>query len=93
MTNARQEANRQIAEARESAQRAETVGAILAAPDLVRINLTGGARRTIVRATVVEPDARPGAQRIAPPAGPSTDDISAVAVDEWGAGQRGLFVP
>jgi hypothetical protein len=43
MTNARQEANRQIAEARDSAQRAETVSVILAAPDLVRMNLTGGA--------------------------------------------------
>jgi hypothetical protein len=43
MANAREEATRQIAEARESAQRAETVSAILAAPDLVRMNLTGGA--------------------------------------------------
>jgi hypothetical protein len=37
---ARDEANRQIAEARQLAQRAETVGIILAAPDLVRFNLT-----------------------------------------------------
>jgi hypothetical protein len=37
---ARADANRQIAEARELAQRAETVGAILTAPDLVRFNLT-----------------------------------------------------
>ena len=37
---ARQGADRQIAEARELAQRAETVGVILAAPDLVRFYLT-----------------------------------------------------
>jgi hypothetical protein len=37
---ARQDADRQIAEARQLAQRAETVGAILTAPDLVRLNLT-----------------------------------------------------
>jgi hypothetical protein len=40
---AREEANRQIAGARESAHRAETVGAILTAPDLIRFSLTGGA--------------------------------------------------
>ena len=39
---ARREADREIAEARQSAQRAETVGAILTAPDLVRFNLSGG---------------------------------------------------
>src|SRR5262249_46868741 len=39
----RDEANRQIAAARESAQRAETVGAILTAPDLIRFTLTSGA--------------------------------------------------
>jgi hypothetical protein len=38
--SAREDANRQIAEARQLAQRAETVGVILAAPDLVRFNLT-----------------------------------------------------
>lgn len=38
--SAREDSNRQIAEARELAQRAETVGVILAAPDLVRFNLT-----------------------------------------------------
>ena len=38
--SAREDANRQIAEARQMAQRAETVGVILAAPDLVRFNLT-----------------------------------------------------
>jgi len=38
--SAREDANRQIAEARELAQRAETVGVILAAPDLIRFNLT-----------------------------------------------------
>jgi hypothetical protein len=38
--SARDEASRQIAEARQLAQRAETVGIILAAPDLVRFNLT-----------------------------------------------------
>jgi len=37
---ARQGADRQIAEARDLAQRAETVGVILAAPDLVRFYLT-----------------------------------------------------
>ncbi len=37
---ARQDADRQIAEARQLAQRAETVGAILTAPDLIRFNLT-----------------------------------------------------
>jgi hypothetical protein len=37
---ARQDADRQIAEARHLAQRAETVGAILTAPDLIRFNLT-----------------------------------------------------
>jgi Anti-sigma-K factor rskA len=37
---ARQDADRQIAEARQVAQRAETVGAILTAPDLRRFNLT-----------------------------------------------------
>jgi hypothetical protein len=36
---AREEANRQISQARDSALRAETVGAILTAPDLVRFNL------------------------------------------------------
>ena len=38
--SAREDANRQIAEARDLAQRAETVGVILAAPDLIRFNLT-----------------------------------------------------
>jgi hypothetical protein len=38
--SAREDANRQIAEARQMAQRAETVGVILAAPDLIRFNLT-----------------------------------------------------
>lgn len=37
---ARRDADRQISEARQLAQRAETVGAILTAPDLVRFNLT-----------------------------------------------------
>jgi hypothetical protein len=37
---ARDDANRQIAEARQLAQRAETVSAILTAPDLIRFNLT-----------------------------------------------------
>src|SRR5262249_49170339 len=40
---ARDEANRQIAAARDTAQRAETVGAILTAPDLIRFSLTSGA--------------------------------------------------
>jgi len=40
---ARQDAHRQITEARQLAQRAETVGAILTAPDLVRINLASTA--------------------------------------------------
>ena len=35
-----QDADRQIAEARQLAQRAETVGVILTAPDLIRFNLT-----------------------------------------------------
>jgi hypothetical protein len=38
--SARDDANRQIAEARQLAQRAETVSAILTAPDLIRFNLT-----------------------------------------------------
>jgi hypothetical protein len=38
--NAREDANRQIAEARQLAQRAETVSAVLTAPDLIRYNLT-----------------------------------------------------
>jgi hypothetical protein len=38
--SAREDANRQIAEARQVAQRAETVAVILAAPDLIRFNLT-----------------------------------------------------
>lgn len=38
--SARDDANRQITEARQLAQRAETVGVILAAPDLIRFNLT-----------------------------------------------------
>jgi hypothetical protein len=38
--SAREDANRQIGEARQMAQRAETVGVILAAPDLIRFNLT-----------------------------------------------------
>jgi hypothetical protein len=38
--SARDDANRQIAEARQLALRAETVGVILAAPDLIRFNLT-----------------------------------------------------
>jgi hypothetical protein len=38
--SAREDANRQIAEARQLAQRAETVSAILTAPDLIRFNLT-----------------------------------------------------
>ena len=37
---ARQNADRQIADARQAAQRAETVANVLAAPDLVRFNLT-----------------------------------------------------
>jgi hypothetical protein len=37
---ARRDADRQITEARQLAQRAETVGAVLTAPDLVRLNLT-----------------------------------------------------
>jgi hypothetical protein len=37
---ARDDANRQIAEARQLAQRAETVSAVLTAPDLIRFNLT-----------------------------------------------------
>jgi hypothetical protein len=40
VTAARQDADRQIAEARQLAQRAETVGVILTAPDLIRFNLT-----------------------------------------------------
>ena len=42
VTAARQDADRQIDEARQLAQRAETVGAILTAPDLIRFNLTSG---------------------------------------------------
>jgi hypothetical protein len=38
--SAREDSNRQIAEARQLAQRAETVSAILSAPDLIRFNLT-----------------------------------------------------
>jgi hypothetical protein len=37
---ARDDANRQISEARQLAQRAETVSAVLTAPDLIRFNLT-----------------------------------------------------
>lgn len=37
---ARDDANRQIGEARQLAQRAETVSAVLTAPDLIRFNLT-----------------------------------------------------
>jgi len=37
---ARDDANRQIAEARQLAQRAESVSAVLTAPDLIRFNLT-----------------------------------------------------
>ena len=40
---AREQANRQIVEARDAALRAETVGAILTAPDLIRFTLTSGA--------------------------------------------------
>lgn len=40
VTTARQAANRQIEEARLLAQRAETIGGILTAPDLVRFNLS-----------------------------------------------------
>ncbi len=40
VTAAREDADRQIAEARQLAQRAETVGVILTAPDLIRFNLT-----------------------------------------------------
>ncbi|HKE85777.1 MAG TPA: anti-sigma factor [Vicinamibacterales bacterium] len=40
VASARQNADRQIAEARGVAQRAETVGAILTAPDLIKFNLT-----------------------------------------------------
>jgi hypothetical protein len=40
VTAARQDADRQITEARQLAQRAETVGAVLTAPDLIRFNLT-----------------------------------------------------
>ena len=39
---ARDDANKQIAEARQLAQRAESVSAVLTAPDLIRFNLTGG---------------------------------------------------
>ena len=38
--SAREDSNRQIAEARQLAQRAETVSAVLTAPDLIRFNLT-----------------------------------------------------
>lgn len=38
--SARDDANRQIAEARQVAQRAESVSAVLTAPDLIRFNLT-----------------------------------------------------
>jgi hypothetical protein len=38
--SAREDANRQIAEARQVAQRAESVSAVLTAPDLIRFNLT-----------------------------------------------------
>ena len=38
--SARDDANRQITEARQLAQRAETVSAVLTAPDLIRFNLT-----------------------------------------------------
>src|SRR5262245_27302189 len=38
--SAREDANRQIGEARELAQRAESVSAVLTAPDLIRFNLT-----------------------------------------------------
>jgi len=41
--SARAQADRQITEARKSALRAETIGAVLTAPDLVRFGLTGGA--------------------------------------------------
>jgi hypothetical protein len=40
VTAARQDADRQITEARQLALRAETVGAVLTAPDLIRFNLT-----------------------------------------------------
>jgi hypothetical protein len=38
--SAREDANRQIAEARQVAERAESVSAVLTAPDLIRFNLT-----------------------------------------------------
>jgi hypothetical protein len=40
VTAARQDADRQITEARQLALRAETLGAVLTAPDLIRFNLT-----------------------------------------------------
>jgi anti-sigma-K factor RskA len=43
IANARKDADRQIAEAQKVAQRAETVGSILTAPDLIRFNLTSPA--------------------------------------------------
>lgn len=42
VVEARQEAEQQIQDARQTAQQAQVIGAVLAAPDLVRYNLVGG---------------------------------------------------
>ena len=53
ITSARAEADRQIGDARKSAQRAETIGAVLTAPDLVRFALTGGSPERRLSAQVL----------------------------------------
>ena len=89
--SAREDANRQIGEARQLAQRAETVGVILAAPDLIRFNLTstladGSSAQVLwsrTRGIVLS------ASRL--PARGHRQDLSAVARDERAVGEcRGL---
>ena len=84
---AREEAAREIASAREMANRAEQIGNVLAAPDLIRYSLsagTGAPRR--LGPGVVEPHSRLCVQRISA-ATPSAEWLApGVAPDASGTG-------
>ena len=85
--SAREDANRQIGEARQLAQRAETVGVILAAPDLIRFNLTYSGGR-VVGAGALESHAGIVLSASRLPARGHRQDLSTLARHERAVGER-----
>jgi hypothetical protein len=94
ITAAREDAARRIAEAHEAAQRAQTVGDVLAAPDLVRYNLVGGDGVAIFRAQALWSRSRGlvfSGTRL--PVAPPRSTYQIWLFTAGGAVTAGLFVP